>query len=156
MNKRATRANFEPFTAQSETESASQTTHGTRGCATMSKRRNDLPTTPAESQRSAKGFKPRHSAQAEKIRKHSRRHPCKPHATQTARTSRGDPPMPRRSRTPRPVGEGETPPRLPSLRKKPLSVPFLFFFGLYIYSLLFFASFFSFLASIVRKPRISS
>lgn len=105
-DKRATRAIFEPFTAQPETESESQTTHGTRECATSGEKRHALPTTPAESPRAAKGFKPRHGAQAEKIRKHSRRHPCKPHATQTERTSRGDPPTPHRSRTPRPIGEG--------------------------------------------------
>jgi hypothetical protein len=112
--KRATLAKFTPFTAQAEDESESRTTHGKRERPISGEKRQALTTTQAENKRAAKGFKPRHGAQAEKIRNRSRR----------------------RSPTPHPIGEGEKPPRLLNLRKKPLSVPFLFFFGLYIYSLL--------------------
>ena len=54
---------------------------------------------------------------ARKEHRHGRRHPCKQRAV---------PPLER----------DEKPPRMPILRKKPLSVPFLFIFGPYIYSLL--------------------
>ena len=154
-NERQTRhtAKIYALNGNSGTERSSQTTHGTRECATMGEKRHSLTTTPAETKQATRR---EYAPQTER-----RRHPCKPHATHTA--TRDEPrkstnAAPNAAQIPNAAHRWRgTRSRRACRACEKSRFPHPFFFSLgFIYILYFLCFFLSFLADIERKPRLCS